>query len=47
MVRNCAAIKEVKMVQKDHMVLVRFPAKRRDAGKCLFNALLKGETNVA
>ena len=45
--RNCVAIEEVKMVQKDHVVSVRFPAKRRDVGKCLFNALLKGETNVA
>jgi len=45
--RDGAAIEEVKMVQKDHMVSVRFPAKRRDVGKHLFNALLKGKTNVA
>ncbi len=45
--RNHAAIEEVKMVQKDHMVSVRFPAKRRDASKHLFNALLIGESDVS
>ncbi len=45
--RNCVAVEEVEMVQKDHVVSVRFPAKRRDVGKCLFDALLKGELDVS
>jgi len=44
--RNHVAIEKVKMVQKDHMVPVRFPTKRRNAGKHFFNALLEGELNI-